>query len=542
MAEASVDARLWQPTTGKPKNIADTDFYTTMTHRKGHLNNLVAERANFTLAFDGYARQKHSRDKIKDFERELDRNLDTLCEAYANGEWQLSDYEERWIVERKRRRIAVLPPKDHVVQWAQCNIIEKILTDTFIRQSCSCVPGRGTHDFMRLLQCELQDIERTRFFSHIDAHHYFELIDHTIMKARLRSKIKDPYLLKELDKVIDSYHQGLPLGTKEMQTFANFYLADFDHKAQSLFGIASDLDAMAYWRKRYVSDAIATCRTEEQAREISRGIAYLNEKFNLYVAEGIRYMRFADDILIMHGDKTFLRLVVEMAIMHLTRDYHCVINAGTNVRPVSTGIDICGYVFYHDHTALRKRNKKALCKEVAKWRKRGLQPEEIRLKCASRIGFAKHADARNLLKKLDINMEKRLGKVIKNHKSQIPFKGMRYDQKRQFSEIVCPIGGDEAKYKIELRDYSIDDSIVDQGKKRLAIRYAQIIASQGEGDNETYTYATDANGKVQEWYSYTGSSIMIDQAQNDFSHEDLPCPTVVQEMENKFKKRFYKFT
>lgn len=48
--------------------------------------------------------------------------------------------------------------------------------------------------------------------------------------------------------------------------------------------------------------------------------------------------------------------------------------------------------------------------------------------------------------------------------------------------------------------------------------------------------------KDAEYYSYTGSTIMIDQADKDFSKEDLPCPTVVMEQVNKMNKKFYKFT
>ena len=35
---------------------------------------------------------------------------------------------------------------------------------------------------------------------------------------------------------------------------------------------------------------------------------------------------------------------------------------------------------------------------------------------------------------------------------------------------------------------------------------------------------------------------MIDQAENDFSREDLPLVTVIREFTNKNRKRFYKFT
>ena len=200
---------------------------------------------------------------------------------------------------------------------------------------------------------------------------------------------------------------------------------------------------------------------------------------------------------------------------------------------------------------------------MAALKKKGLSPEEIRLKCASRIGFAIHANCNNLLRKLDINMEKRLGTVIKNRKVNIPFKGMRYDQKRTFSEIVCKDGQDETPYKILLVDFIEDDSTIEKEtvivqvpdgnggmkseqqtrpKKRLAIRYKRIVVETYEFEPEVDKKTGQRTGRDAEWYSYTGSSVLLDQAGNDFSKEDLPCPTVITEFTNKQGKKFLKFT
>lgn len=172
-------------------------------------------------------------------------------------------------------------------------------------------------------------------------------------------------------------------------------------------------------------------------------------------------------------------------------------------------------------------------------------------------------------------MEKRLGTVIKNRKVNIPFKGMRYDQKRTFSEIVCKDGQDEDKFKILLEDFVEDDSIIEKEtvisqvpdgsggvkteqivrpKKRLAIRYKQIVkVTTTLNDNgeevDTYEFVKELDkktgqqtGRDAEWYSYSGSSVMLDQAGQDFTREDLPCLTVIKEFSNKQGKKFLKFT
>lgn len=74
-------------------------------------------------------------------------------------------------------------------------------------------------------------------------------------------------------------------------------------------------------------------------------------------------------------------------------------------------------------------------------------------------------------------------------------------------------------------------------KQRIAIRYQMIDSVIGaDTDNPEYKW------KNEEFYSFSGSKVMIDQAENDFSREDLPLVTVIKEFVNKNRKRFYKFT
>lgn len=544
--------------------------------RKGHISPHIETKRNYELAFDGFSEHKKARKAVRKFEEDLDGNLAALLEAYLTESWHTSPYTDERIFDRKSRIISKLPVKDHVQQWASCLHVEPLLCDTFIRKSCSCVKGRGTHDFVNLLRKDLNSsYEDTYYFVQLDIHHFFPNINHELMKTSLRAKIKDPKLLRFLDEFIDSYPSGLPLGVKISQILANYFLASFDRLAIRVFDILADPDKSAYWCGRYVSHHIHIAGRDNEA-ELCKGASFLKSRFRKYVKQGLKYYsRFADNIVILHRDKAFLHLATEMAIMILARDYLLPVNRSWNVRPVHAGgIDVCGYVSFHDHRLLRKRNKKDLCRQVARLRKKGFSPEEIRLRCASRIGFALHANSRNLLRKLDINMEKRLGAVIKNRKVQIPFKGMRFDQKKAFADLVCKEGQEEQDYKILLMDYTVEDSkvekedvivTVDDGnggtrqekrtrpKKCLVIRYKRILETiieptEDDEENETYIFEKAKNkdgsetDKDAEFYSFTGSTVMLEQALSDFQKEDLPCPTVIKEFTNKMNKKFYKFT
>ena len=510
--------------------------------RKGHISKRVATQRNFEDAFWGYSDGKHGRYEVQRFESNLKDNLQNLLNAYVARSWRTSPYTSKEVFKPKHRIVQKSKVDDHVIQWASMLPEERWLQDTFYKRSPACVLGKGTHYYVRQEVAELRTFSQNElyYFVQLDIHHYFLNINHDLMKSRLREKLKDPVLLYLWDEFIDSF-PGLVLGVKLSQLLSGLFLAPFDWLALKCFGIGNDVEKFHYWQNRYVTDCFLTCRTNEQAAELSKGVAYLKRKFSGFVREGLlHYSRFADNIVIKHKDKVFLHLMVELAIVTLSRDFLLNVNKNWNVRPTWMGNDLCGYVFFHDHLRLRKRNKKALCRQVAKLRKKGYSERDIRLKSASRAGFAYHADARNLLKSL--NMEKRLGTVIKNRKKKAPFEGMTAEQKMSVEEIICYENSNENEKLIQLIDYKVDDSVIEKNddgtpKRRIAIRYKRIDHIENvDAEEPTYVWGD------KEYYSFSGSKVMIDQAEQDFSKEDLPLATVIKEFVNKQRKKFYKFT
>ena len=97
---------------------------------------------------------------------------------------------------------------------------------------------------------------------------------------------------------------------------------------------------------------------------------------------------------------------------------------------------------------------------------------------------------------------------------------------------------------MELRDYAVIDSIKEKNddgtpKKCLAIRF--------EWQGKESSYADDRGKSVpvkpgEGYFSYTGSKVLIEQCETEFSKEDLPAPTVIKIEINKRNKKFYKFT
>lgn len=279
-------------------------------------------------------------------DRNREANILALHDMLKNKTFRTSEYDIFLIHEPKEREIYRLPYfPDRIVHHAVMNILEPIWVNIFTGDTYSCIKGKGIHAAVRKLKQELTDVEGTRYCLKLDVRKFYPNIDHDILKAIVRRKIKDKELLWLLDEIIDSA-AGVPIGNYLSQYFANLYLAYFDH-----------------WVK------------EE-----------LQVKY---------YYRYADDIVILSNNKPDLHTILKHIKCYLNDNLKLEVKHNYQVFPVDArGIDFLGYRFYHSHILLRKSIKQRFARAVS--RKGG----NIMQVHAAYWGWAKHCNSKNLLKKL----------------------------------------------------------------------------------------------------------------------------------------------
>jgi retron-type reverse transcriptase len=281
---------------------------------------------------------------VLEHDRNRENNLKDLQEALINKTYKTSVYTTFTIHEPKERIIFRLPYyPDRIVHHAVMNILEPIFVSTFTADTYSCIKKRGIHAAMRSLKDTLRDQTGTQYCLKLDITKFYPNVDHDILKGLLRKKIKDHDLLQLLDGIIDSA-EGLPIGNYLSQYLANFYLTYFDH-----------------WIK-----------------EIG-GVKY--------------YFRYADDMVILSGSKSYLHQVLADIRIYLRDNLKLEVKDNYQVFPVDArGVDFVGYVFRHSHIRLRKSIKKNFARKIAS----GANPQSI----ASYKGWAKHCNSKHLIKKL----------------------------------------------------------------------------------------------------------------------------------------------
>lgn len=298
-------------------------------------------------------RQKSHRPEVMLFDKNKDKLLLDLQRKLINGEYETSEYYVFKIYEPKEREMFKLPYyPDRIVHHAIMNIMEPIWVSAFIKGTYSCIRKRGIHKALRDVKFALKDEINTQYCLKLDIRKFYPSIDHDILKTIIRKKIKDKRLLSLLDEIIESA-QGVPIGNYLSQFFANLYLTYLDH-----------------WIK-------------EQKK-----VRY--------------YFRYADDIVILGGDKQQLRDLFYDIQDYLNNKLKLNFKDNWQIFKVdSRGIDFVGYRVFHTHTLLRKRIKKRFCKKINKLnKKQNLDKDTYKQKICSYIGWIKYCNGRNLLNKM----------------------------------------------------------------------------------------------------------------------------------------------
>lgn len=228
---------------------------------------------NARRAYDNYSDSKHNRGYVREYDADLERNLENVVMMIADETWVPEGYTPKVIFNRKVRVLAKAPIGDHVTESASILPYEKSLYDYSTWRAPAVKPGLGTHAFLRFLRNELYSHTQSEMMYNIpmDIHHYFPLMSHQVLKDTVDRVVKPGKFRRFLYKVIDSYPGGIPLGIKVSQILGQIYLAPFDRMAMRFFRIAEDPDKLAYWTRRYVEAKIVTARTPDEFRELCRG-------------------------------------------------------------------------------------------------------------------------------------------------------------------------------------------------------------------------------------------------------------------------------
>jgi len=323
--------------------------------RIGNLYDQICSVENLQAADREARKGKTGRADIVAFDKKHGENLHAIHQQLINRCYKLSPYKIFSVFEPKERKVYWLCYADLVVQHAIILVIGPILTAMFTRDTYSCIKGRGIHNASFALRDILLNTPVTQYCLKLDIRQFYPSVDHHILKAMLCRKFKDADLLDLLDEIIDSA-PGIPIGNYLSIYFGNFYLCYFDHHVKEKLGVKN-------------------------------------------------YLRYMDDIVILADNKPYLHRILAEIRSYFWDELKLTIKGNYQVFAVADrGIDFVGYVHFHDHVLLRKSIKKRFARMLIK----NPNPQSL----ASYMGWLKHCDSKNLIKKLLNEKIQRTGNAI----------------------------------------------------------------------------------------------------------------------------------
>lgn len=329
----------------------------------GLFDNMITD-ASMTSAFIDASENKRDRDDVIRVLSNLDSEREKLRQLLISETINFTKHPvctiNEYSCQKERDIIKPYYRYEQVVHHLVVNQLKPIILRSLDLYSCGSIPGRGCHYGKYHMERWIKEYpkDQTLYVLKMDVRHFFENIDHDILKSMLRKKIRDKKFLRLCFKIIDHVEKGLPLGYYTSQWFANFYLSDFDHYIREVLG------AERYMR--YMDDMVVLSTSKEELHRILNGAKeYLKSNLNLDLKDNWQIFPMLHD---MQDDG-------------------------------GRALDYMGFKFYRNHTTLRKsilKRARAKANRIDKKRREG-KPVTFKdaTSIVSRVGWLSSVDAYN---------------------------------------------------------------------------------------------------------------------------------------------------
>lgn len=325
------------------------------------------------------------------FEQNLERNLMRLFEELSDGTYQPGRSICFVVTRPKAREVWAADFRDRIVHHLIYNRIAARFENSFIADSCACIPGRGTLYAAKRLEAKIRSITQNwsqpAFYLKCDLANFFVSIDKRILRELLARKIDEPWWMRLTDTVLfhdprtdfefrgnpallervpshkrltnQPGHLGLPIGNLSSQFFANVLLDVLDQHAKH------DLKAT-------------------------------------------RYIRYVDDFLFLHESPDWLNGILADVDAFLPARLGVRLNPKkTILQPVARGVDFVGHVIKPWVRTTRRRTVNEALRRTAE-----AAPGDVHMLANSYFGLLRQAGASHHDRALLANVVRHRGHAV----------------------------------------------------------------------------------------------------------------------------------
>ncbi len=310
-----------------------------------HLYELIYEEKNLRKAIHKASKgsKKKRRKDVRYCLSHIDEAVKQYQDILINESYAFYQHQPRLRYDqnsRKYRKIIVPAYYEHIIHHAVIQVLKPIFMKGMYKYSCGSIPKRGPSYGKRYLEKWIKENPTKRkYVLKIDIHHFFDSIDHEIIKRKFAKTFHDEKLVRLLNAIVDGHHdtpgKGIPIGYYTSQWFSNWILTDMDHF------IKEELHAECF--VRYVDDIVIMGPNKRKLHRDKEAIEkYLMENLGMRLKDNWQIYRF----------------------------YY----VKPNKKKIGRDIDFMGFRFYPDRTTMRKRGLLKCTRKANKIYKDGGHP------------------------------------------------------------------------------------------------------------------------------------------------------------------------
>lgn len=249
---------------------------------------------NIEQAFLKPSRGKRSRDDVKRALDNIENEIEKIHDMLENNTYFPRKHTPVKINERNYLKERTIIKPDYCYEQVVHHIVVSAIRESIERGMYAYVlgsiPKRGAHSGKKVIEKWIKnDPENTKYVLKMDIRHFFESVDHEILKAWLRKKFRDGYILELLFLIIDAVEYGLPLGYYTSQWFANFLLQPLDHYIKERLHVK--------YACRYMDDIVCFGRNKKELHRVRIAIdTFLTEELHLTMKGNWQVFRFEYEV------------------------------------------------------------------------------------------------------------------------------------------------------------------------------------------------------------------------------------------------------
>lgn len=288
------------------------------------------------------------------------------------------EYDERYDKSSKKiRKIGISSMKQQCYDYIAVNACKEMFDAKITHYQCASLKNKGQLFGKQAIETWIRtNPKKCKWVFKADVKKFYPSVDHDILKKYLDRDIKNKDVKYLLYSLIDTYDEGLCIGSYLCQYLANYTLSYAYH---------------------YVTEMLYTERRGKRLNLVHHALFYM------------------DDILLLGSSKKNVKKASKMLEEYLMNNFKLSLKPTYQLFPLdSRPIDMMGYKIYTYKTTVRRRIFNSANKVFVKYKN---PKNELELKDAYKIvsyyGYFKHSFSSKYIKKVKLN------KTLKNAKEVI---------------------------------------------------------------------------------------------------------------------------